>query len=221
MKRKLKAFLSCIILFSLCACAGSSKNNSLPSSSSEILDNNTEQESNASVRTEKNSTSITTASSSIDSPLELDVWGTAAKYCTAENNYVNVPIKITSVRRGKDVASEVKTIADKSSFISYFEPDENEEYAIADYEISLDGFPVDKGGTLIDISAYITGTDGEMIKLDNGSYWSTTAASLNQENYYYEGTVKGSLAFRIIKNRTDYLIVLGETGETQAFFKGV
>lgn len=221
MKQRLTAFfLFCLIFVACCSCSGSDDKNSFSSASIEYSDNKNRDEAQSEL-SEKSKAGITAASSSINSPLELDAWGTAAKYCTYENSYVNVPVKITSVRRGKNIAAEVKAIADKSGFISYFEPDENEEYAIAEYEISLDGFPVDKGGTLIDITANITGTDGGLIKLDSGAYWGASAISLNQEKYFYEGIVKGRFAFKIIKNRTDYLIVLGEAGETQAFVKGV
>ncbi len=152
-------------------------------------------------------------------PLSFGEWGTAAKYCTKDGGYVNVPVRVLSVRRGARVNEEVKRLVQQQGGY-YFEPKDNEEYAIAEYEIDLDGFPVAKGGTLCDITAFITGENGEALALEGGGYWGTTASCLDDTTYYYEGVVHGLMAFRIIKNRSDYLIAAGEYGETQAFFKG-
>ena len=164
--------------------------------------------------------SIDTKTSSVGLPLKLNEWGKAAKFCTADNSYKDVPVRILSVRRGEKVNDEVRQIAKSSSFLTYFEPDAKEEYAIAEYEISLDGFPVKEGGTQADIFASVSGTDGQMIKLDDGSYWGTTAAAaVGDDEYYHEGVVKGKLMYKIIKGYNDYLLIVGETGETQAYFK--
>ena len=94
------------------------------------------------------------------------------------------------------------------------------EYAIAEYEICLNDFSVGKGGTLCDITAFITGEDGEALALEDGSYWGTTVSCLDQETYFYEGVIHSMMAFRIVKGRSDYLIIAGEYGKTQTFFKG-
>lgn len=164
--------------------------------------------------------SIDTKTSSAGLPLKLNEWGKAAKFCTADSAYKDVPIRILSVRRGAEVNDEVRQLVRNSSFLIYSEPDDKEEYAIAEYEISLDGFPVKEGGVQADITASVSGADGGMIKLDDGSYFGTAAASLvGDDEYYHEGVVKGKLAYKIIKGYSDYLLVVGETGETQAYFR--
>lgn len=153
------------------------------------------------------------------SPLSVGEWGTAAKFCTANDRYVDVPVRIVSIRRGEAINEEARRLMEQSGRY-YFEPNENEEYAIAEYEISLNDFPVGEGGTLCDITAFITGENGEALALENGSYWGTTVSCLDESTYYYEGVVHSLMAFRIIKGRTDYLMTVGEYDETQTFFKG-
>ncbi len=160
---------------------------------------------------------IKTTSSSLISPLDIGSWGTGAKYCTSDGTYTNVPVRIVSVRRGDDVSKEVKELCKKYGSVYYTEPEGNQEYAIAEYEIDLDKFPVGEGGTLCDITASITGEDGEMIKLSNGSYWATTAFCMDEETYYYGGVVHSMLAYKIEKEVESYIMTLGEFGETQAY----
>ena len=161
------------------------------------------------------------SSSSASTPLELEAWGSAAKFCTANNSYVNVPVRLISFERGAQALREAERLASQSSFTSLIPAGGSEEYVLVEYEISLNGFPVDEGGTLNTISAHITDTEGNMLKLSDGSYTGASAVCLDEEKYYYEGTVKGRLAYRIPKDCRDYLLVLGEEGQTQAFFKGV
>lgn len=219
MKKLIFLILAASLTLLCCSCSGSKEQqSSQPPQSADTSAAVSDTASTAESSAEK----ITTSPSSAEAPLKLEKWGSAAKYCTAEKGYSEVPVRILSVRRGESVGREVKRLAEKTIFAYYSEPEEYEEYAIAEYEICLDGFPVDKGGTDIEVTAFIQGTDGEMMKLDNGSYWSATAMSLNNDSsFFYEGTQKGLLAYRIPKGRSDYLIVVGEAGEQQAYFSGV
>lgn len=170
---------------------------------------------------EESSKKLFISSSSANTPLEKEAWGGAAKFCTANNSYVNVPVRILSFERGKQTGREVERLASQSSFSGYVPPGSSEEYVLVEYELSLSGFPIEEGGTLNTISAHITDSDGNMLKLSDGSYWGASAVCLDEDKYYYEGIVKGRLAYRIPEKCHDYLLVLGEEGQTQAFFKGV
>lgn len=156
---------------------------------------------------------------SAESPLSIGQWGSAAKYSTKDGAYVQVPVRIVSVRRGNSVNKEVTNTAKKTG-VYLFSLKDNEEYALADYEICLDDFPVGEGGTLADITAFITGPDGQAIKTKEGGYWGTTAVCLDQTAYFYEGVIRSQMAFPILKNCSDYLINLGEYGEAQTFVRG-
>ncbi len=217
-KRLSAVLLAAALLTFSSACSGSKDHSSSPASQSPAEPSaESSAESSASSGEE-----ISVSDSSAKSPLMPEKWGKAAKYCTEQDSYVDVPVRILSVRRGDGVKDEVRRLADQSLYAVYSEPKDSEEYAIADYELSLDGFPVGKGGTLIDVYAVILGTDGDMLKLSDGSYFSATAMCLNgDDNYRYEGIVKGKLAYKIPKGCTDYLLVLGEVNETQAFVQGV
>ncbi len=162
--------------------------------------------------------SVTASSSSMTSPLAMEEWGSAAKYCTKDHNYVNVPVRILSVRRGSEVQKELETLQ-KSHPFAMPELNEQEEYAAAEYEICLNGFPVDKGGTLCDITAFLSGTDGKPVKNTDGSYFSTFAVCPDTEHYYFEGIVHSMLFFKTRKEQKEYLLSLGEYGETQAYVK--
>ncbi len=160
------------------------------------------------------------SSGTAEDPLSLGEWGTAAKYCTSKAGYVDVPVRIVSVRRGDQAAKEVKDALSKGTGRYFGEPEKDEEVLIAEYEICLDDFPVKEGGTLCDVTAFLSGPDGEAIKLKSGSYWSTTMISLDEDTYYFEGTVHSALACKIKKEVTDFRLVLGEYGETQVYYKG-
>ncbi len=217
-----------LVLFS-CACAKSAEDTSAASSQPPVSLAVSEEESsepphivppaNGISYTVQNAETPSAAAASVDEPLSVGTWGQAAKFCTENDSYIEVPFRLTAVRRGAAVTEEVRRLTEQGN--GYFvEPSQNEEYAIAEYEICLDGFPVGQGGTLCDITAFITGENGEALSLNDGSYWGTTASCLDTSTYYYEGTIHSQMAFRIIKNRSDYLIIAGEYGETQTFFKG-
>ena len=168
----------------------------------------------------KNAETPKAETASMEEPLSLGQWGTVAKYCTKDGSYCDIPVSILSVRRGNDVTKEAMALAKKSGAY-LFEPEEYEEYALCEYEIDLSTFPVAEGGTLCDITAFITDENGEMLKLKNGSYWGTTAVCLDQQTYYYEGVVHSLLAYKIPKECSAYLITAGEYGETQTYFHGL
>lgn len=159
-----------------------------------------------------------TASGSFTSPLSLGEWGSAAKLVTADGSYVNVPVRVISVRRGDDVTEEIKTISRETGRF-FQDVDEKEEYLIAEYELKLDGFPVREGGTLCDITAFVTGETGEMIPLKNGGYYGVSAKMLDESTYWYEGTVHSQLAYPIPKEIKEHYLVLGEYGETQTVYR--
>lgn len=156
-------------------------------------------------------------SSSLDSPLSLNEWGTCSKLSLKDLTYTNVPVRIVSVKRGAEIYDELKESVPTGRYI--FEPRDNEEYAVCEYEICLNGFPVPEGGTLCDISGKITGNDGMSVTLSDGIIWGTTVTCLDEDTYYYDGVIHSQFCFPIPKEVHDYLIVLGEYGESEAYFK--
>ena len=216
MKKTLLCCMTALLVCS-CGCADSKQ----PESSTTSETSAASEASEASKSTSKEHDAVSPLSSSVSDPLALDTWGSASKYSTAAGEYVETPVRLVSVRRGESIAAEVKRLADKSIYVSFSEPNKNEEYALVTYELSLDGFPVKEGGTLIDIYAVVQGTDGEMLRLADGSYFSATALCLNEDAYFYEGIVQGVMAYKIPKGCSDYLLAVGEPGETIAYFQGV
>ena len=220
MKKLISAVVFVLAVLSLTACSDSTENNSettpqnstTDSSVSEIS-SDTQSENSASTDGE-----IRTVSSSLSSPLELNSWGSAAKYNTKEENYINVPVRITSLEHGQKATDTVKKFMSESSSYNYTEPDKDAEWVVAEYEISLDGFPVDEGGADSTITAFITAEDGGYLEYGD-KQWSTTTINITDGEYHFDGIVKGQIAYQMLKGRSDYVITLGEYDETQAFFK--
>ncbi len=159
---------------------------------------------------------IRTASSSLRLPLSAGDWGNCSKYSTEEKSYVNVPVRVTAVVSGKEAEKRVKAFADESDSFAYTPPDEGAVWVIADYELSLDGFPTGKGGTTADITAFIVPDDGGMFSL-NGKNYIPSVVNISGEEYYHHGIICGTIAYILPDDADEYIIALGEYEETQAF----
>lgn len=197
-----------LMLFMLCACA-SEKNDS-----STLSGSNTE--STVAESSQEESRPLI-SSSSLTSPLGIDTYSSAAKYCTSENKYVNVPVKLTSLVRGKDAEKEIKSYAESTPSFTYKAPEKGTEWVLIEYSMNLDSFPTDKKGIDNSITAFVTDKGGEGLVL-NGKQWSTTPVNMTDGKYYFYGEVSGKTAFLMIKDKKDFVIALGEFGETQAYF---
>ena len=226
LKKCLSVILTAALVLALGACSGNSDDNK--TSDVGIPGGDSSEESSETVRKPSGSgisylvdseDTPSASASSLTMPLEIGDWGTAAKLSLENGGYVDVPVRVVSFRRSGGVNNEVKKIMDGSAFNYYFEPSENEEYVLVDYEICLNGFPVGQGGITCDIPAFVTGDDGEFIKLENGSYFGTSASCLDNETYYFEGIVHSEMAYRVPKEVTEYMLTIGEYGENQVFVK--
>lgn len=211
MKKRLTAVILLTLLLCLTACSQESGESSDDESKLHY------QESSIS-DTSAESSDISVNLSSLTLPLEIDNWGSASKYNPSDNSYVSVPVKITNIVSGAFAEKEIRQFSAKNSSYTYTPPSENTEWIIAEYEFSLDGFPVQKGGVAPDITAFITSPENEPITLD-GKLWATSPINISEENYFFEGTVQGKIAYQMLKGYKNYIIVLGEWNETQAFFK--
>lgn len=226
MKKVISSVVFIFALLSLTACSGGTDSNSdggsespsAESSVSEVSSDAQSENSDGTSSEESSNEKIRTVSSSLSSPLGLDTWGSAAKYNTKEQNYINVPVRITAIEHGQKATDTVKKFMSESSSYNYTEPGQDAEWVIADYEISLDGFPVDEGGADSSITSFITAENGGYFEYGD-KQWSTTTINITDRKYYFDGIVKGQIAYQMLKDRTDYVITLGEYDETQAFFK--
>lgn len=167
--------------------------------------------------TVEESSHIKPVSSSLTSPLGMEEWGNAAKFSTSEQKYYNVPIRIISVTADSRNEKTVKDFTENNKSYTYHEPAKDCQWVIAEYEIDLGGFPVDEGGTDISVVSFVTGTDGQTLEYKNKKY-SVTTINMTDDKYYFEGIHKGKIAYEIPKSCIDYMLILGEYGETQAYF---
>ncbi len=160
---------------------------------------------------------IKAVSSSVSSPLESGVWGTAAKYSTSKQEYYDIPVRITGLMRGDKAKDKVKAFMEESDEYTYKEPDKGEEWVLAEYELCLDGFPLDEVGADCSIVSFVTDQDGGYIQSGGKSYNPVTV-NITDGEYYFEQIHGGKIAFILPEHFKDYLIVLGEYEEDQAYF---
>lgn len=196
---------------------------------SESKDNNTDSENTSSITNDNNSNkqdssssqagSITGKASSKSNPLSIGEWGIASKY--SSKNSVDVPVKVTNVTRGSSAAQEVKDYCNnKSSFYKYTEPKDGMEWAVVDYTVDLTNIAdFGSGEKSLSVTSKISGTgDNTSIKY-NGITYIVTTMNINARTST-ENIANGQFAVQLPIGCSDYIIVLGDYSQTQAFFKG-
>ena len=185
-------------------------NNSMNNSNTSSSDDNPNQ--NISSSLESNST--TTKTSSKSNPLSIGEWGYASKY--SSKKYIDVPVKVTNVTRGNSAAEQFKEYCNSDFSIYKYENAQSDmEWVIVDYAIDF---------TNNDVSSFyldskIIGTgNGNSIKY-NGKTYIISTYNMTTKNSN-ENPAKAKFATQLPIGCTDYLIVLGSSSNTQAFFAG-
>lgn len=179
-------------------------------------DTNTTNSINTNIDTSNiNNQEIEGKSSSKSSPLSIGKWGIASKYYSGE--YIDIPTRVTKVTRGNIAAQEVEKYCNSgSSIYKYTEAKENMEWAIIDYEVDLTSL---KNDTSIKLDSKVTGTgDNTSIKYNGVTYITSTMNMTS--GYANSGIVTAKFAVQLPIGCTDYLIALGSSSSTQAFFIG-
>lgn len=213
MQNKVKIFTLCAaVALMLSACSADESVSQASTASNEA---NVE----SSVVSDSESDKPKTEKSSANKPLDLGEWGVCGKYCVKTSKYEDVPVKVTEILRGEDAEKEIKALAEKNISYEYKEAETGKEWVAIKYELWLDEFSVDKAGTDKSITAEITGKNGGTLTLEENKYY-TTAITLTDGEYVYDGTAEGLIIFMLPKNLTDYTVVLGEYDETRAYFSG-
>ena len=188
-------------------------NNSQVSDDSENTSSNEDEENTPSSST---SNSVTGKSSSKQNPLAIGEWGISSRYLSGE--YVDVPAKVTNVTRGSSAAQEVKQyLTSGSSIYKYEDAKEGMEWAVIEYNIDLT--QVEKE-TTAKLDSKVTGTgDNSSIKY-NGTTYIVSTVNMTP-NKYTKGSIETcKFAVQLPIGCTDYLIVLGSSSGSQAFFTG-
>lgn len=180
--------------------------------------NNNSQVSNNYENTSSSSTSnsVTGKSSSKQNPLAIGEWGISSRYLSGE--YVDVPARVTNVTRGSSAAQEVKQyLTSGSSIYKYEDAKEGMEWAVIEYNIDLTQIEKE---TTAKLDAKITGTgDNTSIKY-NGSTYIVSTVNMTPNNYTKGNIETCKFAVQLPIGCTDYLIVLGSSSGSQAFFAG-
>lgn len=162
------------------------------------------------------SASTTGKASSKQNPLSIGEWGIASKYVSSE--YVDVPARVTNVTRGSNAAQELKDYLNNSSSIyKYEDAKETMEWAVIEYSIDLTKMEKDSTAKL---DTKITGIgDNNSIKYNDATYFVSTT-NMTPNNYTKGEIVSCKFAVQLPIGCTDYLIALGSSSGTQAFFSG-
>lgn len=162
------------------------------------------------------SSSVTGKSSSKQNPLAIGEWGISSRYLSGE--YVDVPARVTNVTRGSSAVQEVKQyLTSGSSIYKYEDAKEGMEWAVIEYNIDLTQIEKE---TTAKLDAKITGTgDNTSIKY-NGSTYIVSTVNMTPNNYTKGNIETCKFAVQLPIGCTDYLIVLGSSSGSQAFFAG-
>lgn len=178
--------------------------------------NEDEETTNSSKPNQTTTNSATGKPSSKQSPLAIGEWGISSRYLSGE--YVDVPAKVTNVTRGSSAAQEVKQyLTSGSSIYKYEDAKEGMEWAVIEYSIDLT--QVEKE-TTAKLDTKVTGTgDNTSIKYNGMTYILSTVNMT--PNKYTKGSIETcKFAVQLPIGCTDYLIVLGSSSGSQAFFNG-
>lgn len=159
---------------------------------------------------------ITFNESSKQEPLDIGEWGVASKYISG--GYVDVPVRVTNVTRGNNAAEELRNYLDSgTSIYKYSEPKENMEWAIIEYDIDMTKLEKD---STVKMDTKITGTgDNTSVKYKGVTYILSTI-NMTSNKYTKGGIESCKFAVQLPIGCVDYLIVLGTSSNTQAFFYG-
>lgn len=162
------------------------------------------------------SASTTGKASSKQSPLAIGEWGIASKYVSGE--YLDVPTKVTNVTRGSSAAKELENyLTSSSSIYKYEDAKDGMEWAVIEYSIDLTRMENDSTAKL---DTKVTGTgDNTSIKY-NGMTYIVSTVNMTPNNYTKGEIVSCKFAVQLPIGCTDYLIALGSSSGTQAFFNG-
>ena len=163
--------------------------------------------------------STSAKSSSKEEPLSLGEWGLASKY--SSNTYTDVPVKISNIVRGDSAAAQVKEYLDNGfSIYKYEDAKQGMEWTIIEYTVDLTNItPFSSGDKAIKVDSRITGTgDNASIKYNGNTYIVSTINMTS--DYTKENIASGKFAVQLPIGCSDYLISLGSSSSTQAFFKG-
>lgn len=195
--------------------ANNSNNSSLNNSETTNKNNNNSAQQNTS---SSQSSSVTGKSSSKSNPLSIGEWGLASKYSSSD--YVDVPVKVTNVTRGNSATQMVKDYCNNgSSIYKYEDAKDGMEWAVIDYTVDLTNIKGYSTGKDIKVDSKITGTgDNTSIKYNGATY---IVSTMNMTSgYSKENIANGQFAVQLPIGCTDYLIALGSSSHTQAFFNG-
>lgn len=162
------------------------------------------------------SNSATGKSSSKQNPLAIGEWGISSKYVLGE--YVNVPAKVTKVTRGTSAAQELEDyLTSGSSIYKYEDAKDGMEWAVIEYNIDLTQIEKE---TTAKLDTKVTGTgDNTPIKY-NGTTYIVSTVNMTPNNYTKGNIETCKFAVQLPIGCTDYLIVLGSSSGSQAFFTG-
>lgn len=194
-----------------------SNTSSIDSDISNAIDINNSIENVTNTSTNSSGTSInnTAKKSSKANPLSINDWGIASRYSSGD--YVDVPARVTNITRGTVAAQEVKEHCESgSSIYKYSEPKENMEWAVVEYEIDLTNV-TSNVSTYLNTS--VTGISDYSAIQYNGYNYYTSTMNLTS-GFDNSKIVNAKFAVQLPVGCSDYLIILGSSSGSQAFFAG-
>lgn len=161
--------------------------------------------------------------SGINSPLSIGKTGITSIRNSETSGYSDVSVTLAKVTRGSEADSMVEAYNNSNKAVKVNIPKKNEcECAVAELDVTIpDNLKVSKYGIIPNIDVTIKGLDGKNIKYNGKTYIGMNGFIISNKDAIKPGqTAVVKFAFPIPKGCTDYLIIVGNDKNTQAFFKG-
>lgn len=196
----------------------SSDQKNLSNSLSSTNDNSDSTNTNA--NPEENLTpSIYGISSSKSAPLSVGTWGIASK-AESYDNFKDVNVQVSKITRGIDASTILKVWFANSTYYSYSEPDANMEWVVVDYMVDLSNISMSENGNSVKVDSKVIGKNSNNDSIEfNDSIYITSTRDISNTTYTKEDIGYGRFVVQLPIGCTDYLIALGNSSNTIAYFK--
>ena len=156
----------------------------------------------------------------VEAPAEMNEWASTYTLLT-DGTYHEVSVQVTGVIRGKEAAEQAKAYFEKGPQTMFdYELPETLEYGFVTYEVYIpDDFPED---TYLGMEMYLTAPDGEYLNNDAYSFTDQFWIEQTDPDALAVGpgqTAKGVGLFTIEKDRTEYMIQIGDSWYHEAYIR--
>ena len=192
-------------------------------------DNTSSEEKSTTKEVKDDKSSEGAKAASREEPLKLGEWGLVSKRVSKnlskeyeDNEYEDVPVRVTKITRGEEATEIVKNWFDNQRLYKYEDPKAYTEWAVVDYQVDLSKLTFDEGtiGTSKYVNSGVGGLNGGGVKYNDISYIVTTKDITGSDYAKEPGIYDCQFIVTLPEGCTDYLVKLGDSyNGTESYFK--